>query len=114
MSNETTSASATGLPNSDLDAELIKLGAELEDVHRQRLEIEGNPAEDAKDESLYAEHWALREKIEAIPAGTDAGRRVKAQAVEMALHFDQQCEFGALKGSFARLSQSLAIDTLEA
>ncbi len=113
MPNDIVQASAEGLPNSDHDAELIKLGADLEEVHRQRLEIDGNPAENANEESLYAEHWALREKIEAIPGKTDAGRRIKARAVEMAFHFDQASECN-MPGSFVTLSHSLCRDLLAA
>jgi hypothetical protein len=67
MSKNTTSASATGLPASGLDAELIKLGIDLEDVHRRQNEIE-NSSDNAEQERLCAEHWTLREKIDAIPA----------------------------------------------
>jgi hypothetical protein len=110
MPNDTVPASAESLPNSDFDAELIKLGSELEEVHRQRLEIDG-PDEYAKEEGLYTAHWALREKIEAIPAKTKTGRRIKARAVEMALHFDPDCECDGI-GSFVTLSQSLCRDLL--
>jgi hypothetical protein len=93
------------------DAGLIKLGADLEDVHRQRLEIEGTPAEEADDGRLYDAHRTLRETIDAVPAKTEAGRRVKARAVKMALHFDPDHDREG-SGSFLSLSQSLCRDLL--
>jgi DNA-directed RNA polymerase subunit L len=113
MSNDTVPASAEGLPNPGLDAELIKLGGELEEVHRHRLEIESKPEDDPKVDVVYTAHWGLREKIEALPATTDAGRRVKARAIETALHFDPKIECD-MPGSFATLSQSLCRDLLTA
>jgi len=84
------------------DAELIALGAELETVHRGLMR--------RADKSMDKAHTALREKIDATPAQSKAGRSVKLRAIDLAMFF------GAYEntdlGSFDSLSQSIARDCI--
>lgn len=54
-------------------------------------------------------HWALREKINRIPATTLCGLSAKARAAEFALKEDPRAENGG-EGSFIDLSRSIHHD----
>jgi hypothetical protein len=60
---------------------------------------------------LYDAHWTLRERINAIPATTIPGLRVKAQAAEFALKWDKDagCECA---GAFLDLCKSINRDII--
>lgn len=80
MSNRTVPATAEGMPATDADAALVCLGAELEGawVAQDAIEEAGG---DGFDEA-YAISLAIVRRIEALPALTLAGLRVKARVVE--------------------------------
>jgi hypothetical protein len=86
-------AAATGLPAFPGDAELVRLGRELEEAaHVERPEPQQH----------------IRGKIEDIEARGLAGLFVKARAVELALN-DDEAEPNA-PGSLLRLTNSLIVD----
>ena len=109
------SASALALPAAAMaapspsEAELVALGAAL-----ARCDVEKTACPDGDEEGfqvLYDEHWALRERINAIPATTIAGLRVKSQAAEFALKWDKDagCECA---GAFLDLCKSINRDII--
>jgi hypothetical protein len=101
-------AAAMAAP-SPSEAELVALGAAL-----ARCDVEKTTCPDGDEEGfqvLYDEHWTLRERINAIPATTIAGLRVKAQAAALALKWDNdaQCECA---GAFLDLCKSINQDII--
>jgi len=93
MPNASVPAAATGLPAFPCDAELVRLGRELEEAsHLQRPEPQ----------------QSICQKIECIEAVGLAGPFVKARAVELA-EKDDEAERNA-PGSFFRLLGSLIFD----
>lgn len=108
MPNAIVPAAAAGLPNQLFDAELVRLGRELEMTDADRAAFQA-VADLPCEDPVYERLWGVRAKIEAIPATGLAGLFVKARAAELALKYDSEFECN-LPGSFVTLAQSLIGD----
>lgn len=104
LGNDTISAPVVQLriiSNETLDADLMRLGAEL-----AALDARYNTECINWEKDVYARHWSIREQIERTPAHTSAGLKVKVQAAEIALRRDPSHECDAA-GSFVTLAHSI-------
>jgi hypothetical protein len=90
------------------EAYLIDLGLRLTAANEGRP---GPGATEEEETASYNLHWNLREEINAIPALSIAGLKVKATAMEIALQCDPTADCEGL-GSFRDLSLSIGHDIL--
>jgi len=84
---------------------------DLERAHEVRLQIQSSSLdyEEAADDANYELHWSLRERIDAVPARSIEGLKVKARAAELALASDPDAECDGCN-SFVSQSQSIIRD----
>jgi hypothetical protein len=91
----------------EADAELFALAAQLTECDALKSACPDD--DDQQYEVWLRRHWALREKINRIPATTREGLRVKARAAEFAIKSDTDLECVG-DGSFVDLCRSINQD----